>query len=372
MTPCATGEPLRPGTRMYRQEAERTGHRMDHPQGARIPGWRRGRWARSRLAVGAAILAFLVWRLGTGPFLEPLHRIDAWSVAAAAAIAVLTTVACAWRWRLVSRGLGIDLPLRGAVAAYYVSQFLNTVLPGGVLGDLHRAVRRGRAVGDLGHGLRAVVWERTAGQVVQLLLTMVVLLVLPSPVRSSMPVVALAVVTVTVCAVLLGRNLPLPGPSALTRIPRVVAQDLRDVLVARRVWPGIMLASTVVVIGHTATFLLAARTAGSSASPVQMLPLALLVLLAAGLPTNIAGWGPREGVAAWLFAVAGLGAAHGVAIAVVYGVMALVATLPGVLVLLVTWLRAGSTGTERDARDSRLESGRRPATTADVEGAAGG
>jgi hypothetical protein len=59
-----------------------------------------------------------------------------------------------------------------------------------------------------------------------------------------------------------------------------------------------------------------------------------VVLLAAGLPTNVAGWGPREGVAAWVFAAAGLGGAAGVTTAVVYGVMALVATLPGVVVLL--------------------------------------
>ena len=51
-------------------------------------------------------------------------------------------------------------------------------------------------------------------------------------------------------------------------------------------------------------------------------------MLAMVLP-SIAGWGPREGVAAWAFAAAGLGAAQGVATAVVYGVMVFVASLPG-------------------------------------------
>ena len=59
-----------------------------------------------------------------------------------------------------------------------------------------------------------------------------------------------------------------------------------------------------------------------------MLPLALLVLLAAVLP-NIGGWGPREGVTAWAFAAAGLGASRGVATAVVYGVMVFAATPAG-------------------------------------------
>ena len=69
-----------------------------------------------------------------------------------------------------------------------------------------------------------------------------------------------------------------------------------------------------------------------------MLPLALLVLLAMVLP-SVGGWGPREGVAAWAFGAAGLGAAQGVATAVVYGVMVLVASLPGAAVLVVAWFR---------------------------------
>jgi len=69
----------------------------------------------------------------------------------------------------------------------------------------------------------------------------------------------------------------------------------------------------------------------------RMLPLAFLAMLAMVLP-SVAGWGPREGATAWVFAAAGLGADLGVATAVVYGIMALVASLPGALVLLWAWL----------------------------------
>jgi hypothetical protein len=89
----------------------------------------------------------------------------------------------------------------------------------------------------------------------------------------------------------------------------------------------------------------AAHAAGVTAAPVRLLPLALLVLLAMAIPLNVAGWGPREGVAAWAFAAAGLGASQGVTTAVVYGVMVLVAALPGAAVLLVGWLR-------RDVRET--------------------
>ncbi|MDT4909602.1 MAG: hypothetical protein QOI69_2843, partial [Pseudonocardiales bacterium] len=108
-----------------------------------------------RLVGGAAILAVLVWHLGTAPFLDGIGRVDGGALAAAAGITVLTTVCCAWRWSLVARGLGVAISLPAAVAAYYRSQFLNTTLPGGVLGDVHRAVSHGRDAGDVVRGLRA-------------------------------------------------------------------------------------------------------------------------------------------------------------------------------------------------------------------------
>lgn len=299
----------------------------------------RGRWAWARLAGGAAILAVLVWRLGTGPFLDGLRTINARSLLAAAAITLVTTVLSAWRWTIVARGLGVGIPLRTAIAAYYQSQFLNTALPGGVLGDVHRGVRHGQDVGDVGRGLRAVAWERGAGQAVQAVLTVCVLLALPSPVRSAMPTVLMTAAAVAIGLVFIIRTLPRHGSSRTARTLRAAGADVRSGLSPAHAWPGIAIASALVIAGHTTAFLIAARTAGSTASTLTLVPLAMLALLATALPTNIGGWGPREGVAAWLFAAAGLGADQGVATATVFGVMVLVASLPGAVVLVVAWWR---------------------------------
>ena len=88
-----------------------------------------------------------------------------------------------------------------------------------------------------------------------------------------------------------------------------------------------------------------------TAPPSRLLPLALLVLLAAALP-NVGGWGPREGMTAWAFAAAGLGASQGVATGVVYGVMVFVACLPGAAVLVA--------GRRAPARSPGCLSGRTP------------
>ena len=288
--------------------------------------------ARIRVAAAVATLAFLVWHLGTGPFLDGLQAVDGGALAAASGLALLTTVCCAWRWRTVARGLGADLPLGMAVAAYYRSIFLNLMLPGGVVGDVHRGIS---------HGLRAVAWERSAGQVVQVALTVAVLLALPSPVRAAVPFAALALVAAAAALALGLRARPGAGRSRWARLRGAVARDVRDGLLARRAWPAVALASALIVAGHAVTFLIAARTAGATAPVSQLLPLALLVLLAASLP-NVGGWGPREGVTAWAFAAAGLGASLGVTTAVVYGVMVLFASLPGAAVLVADAVYRGA------------------------------
>ncbi|GAA3987152.1 flippase-like domain-containing protein [Streptomyces sp. NBC_01352] len=295
---------------------------------------------------GVAILAVLLWRLGTGVFLDGLRRIDGPTLLVALGIGLVTTVFSAWRWQLVARGLRIRLPLGPAVADYYRALFLNAALPGGVLGDVHRAVRHGQSAGDLGRGVRSVVIERAAGQIVLALVGVTVLLTMPSPVladaRHFAPLAAFAALGALAVVVALRMN---RAPSHRGRALRASLGEAREGLLSRRNLPGVALSSTVVLAGHLGMFVVAARVAGSAASAAVLLPLAVLALLAMSLPLNVGGWGPREGVTAWAFGAAGLGASSGLAVAVVYGVLSFVASLPGVIVLVVRWyagLRAGA------------------------------
>ena len=296
-------------------------------------------WAVARLAGAATIVAVIVVRLGAGPFLTGLGSVSAGSLLAACGIAIVTTSCCAWRWWLVARGLGVPIGFRPAVAAYYRSQFLNSTLPGGVFGDVHRGVRHGRDAGDLGGGLRAVFWERTAGQVVQIVVAGAVLTTFASPVRGvAVPILAIAVLVALAGAAVRRRGgrwrtvPPSPG-SRWVRARQVMSSDLRDGIAARHIWPGVLGCSIAAQVGHLATFVIAVRAIGVTMPLVHVVPLATLVLLAAAVPTNVGGWGPREGAAAWVFSAAGLTAVQGVAAGAAYGALVTAASLPGAVVL---------------------------------------
>ena len=267
-------------------------------------------WATAKVVGGLAVLGVLAAQVGTEPFVAGLRAVGPGSVAAALVLTAVTTAASAQRWRLVARTYGVRMTLPAAITAYYRSQFLNSVLPGGVLGDVHRGVTH-RSMGS-------VVAERVVGQAAQVALTGLVVLV-------AWPVSAVALH-------------PDPGggaPSAASCSwpPSCSSSSPASWLDVEAV-PPVLALSALASAGHATIFVVAARAAGVDASTGMLVALALAVLVVAAIPFNVAGWGPREGAAAWAFAAAGLGAAAGATVAVAYGVLALVATLPGAALLL--------------------------------------
>jgi uncharacterized membrane protein YbhN (UPF0104 family) len=164
------------------------------------PAVRRSGPSLLRLAGGVTVLWFLGRHVGAAPFEDGLRAVTWPAVVAAVTLTALTTVCSAWRWRLVALALGAGIDLSRATGAYYRSLFVNSVLPGGILGDVHRAVTQGRRAGDVAQGVRAVAWERLCGQVVQATVTAIVLLALPSPVRPALPVILAGIAGAAGCA----------------------------------------------------------------------------------------------------------------------------------------------------------------------------
>lgn len=275
----------------------------------------------------------LLWRWGLEPFADGVRSAGPGALALAVVVTGVTTVCAARRWSVIAHRIGVPVRLGTAVAAYYRSQFLNVTLPGGILGDLHRAVDHGRSRGQVGAGVRAVAWERTAGQVVQIVLSIVVLLAVSSPVQDSLPRL-LEWTGLALIGVAIAGWLTLRRPGRPPQIVRSVLADLRSSVLTPGVWPWVITMSAVAAVGHVALFVAASLAVDSTASVGRIVPVAIIVVLASALPLNVAGWGPREGVAAWAFGAAGMTSATGLAASVAYGVMVAVATLPGAVVLL--------------------------------------
>ena len=227
----------------------------------------KGLWPLVKAVVGVGILVGLVVRLGAQAFVDGLAAIGAGSVLAALGLGLLTTVASAARWCLVARGLGLRLPLAAAVSDCYRAVFLNSVLPAGVLGDVHRAVGYGRQIGDVGRGVRVVALERVTGQ---LAIVVVGLGVLLAPGRTLLGGAAAGPPRRRRAArrPRRGRRGGAVGGPRPARRPdpraalRSACVDARSGALSRSAWPGLLALSVVALAGYLALFVVAARAAG--------------------------------------------------------------------------------------------------------------
>ena len=259
----------------------------------------------------------------------------AWLVLALA-IGVLQTALSAWRWRLTASRLGAPLGFAHALREYYLASFLNQILPGGVMGDAARAWRHARLPSTSGAAAwQAVVIERGAGQLA--LLLVVIVSVVASPALQAVPARLAEAVEIGAPAWMgalaaLALVATLLAQRARTAL-RSLAGATRQALLARAVLLRQLLASLLIVASYVAVWLCCMRMAGLATPPAQAAPLVPWVLLAMAIPLSVAGWGVREAAAALVWQAAGLEAAEGVAASMSYGVVVLLSTLPGALIL---------------------------------------
>jgi uncharacterized membrane protein YbhN (UPF0104 family) len=279
-------------------------------------------------------LLAVLWRIVDGEeALRLLARAEFWWLLASFCALTLQTALSALRWRLTAGQLGIVLTRGEAIKEYYLAQIVNQAVPGGIVGDAGRAVRS-RAQAGLMASSQAVLLERVAGQVALVVLMFVgigVAALLPGGL-SGLGGLALVVGLIVVSAVV--------GVVALMALARHSTGRLGSGLgswgaAARAAflpasvrWRQIGL-SLATALCNVVGFTFAAWAINSDLPVFTALVLVPLILLAMLVPLTISGWGVRESAAVALFPLAGVAAVEGLAASIVFGLVFLAVTLPG-------------------------------------------
>jgi len=282
----------------------------------------------------------LIWRHADGAAalrqLAAAH--PAW-IFTSLALLTLQTFLSALRWRLTAQQLGIRLQRRVAVREYYLSQIVNQLLPGGVIGDAGRAVRARDAAGLVASG-QAVLFERLAGQLALLALFSAAVIgnwLTPG----GFPVPAALLLALLFLAA--GAGLVLGIALAAPRLESRLARGLwsaggafgRSVL-APEVRRRQLLMSLGTALCNIAAFACCAAAVDAPLAPPAALVLVPLILFSMLIPLTVSGWGLREGAAAALFPLAGATGAEGLAASLAFGIAVLVAASPGLITLALT------------------------------------
>ena len=298
-----------------------------------------------RLAASLGLMAALLFWLEPQTLAAAFAAPEPIWLLAALALSFPQVALSAWRWRLTANRLGAPLRFGEALREYYVATFLNQILPGGVMGDAARAWRHARlsrteAMEGAPVGLaawHAVLIERASGQLALLLVVLATLLVsselqtasvrlfAPSAGDSNPSVLLAFALLLALLGVALWR-----GRGHVARFRRAV----QEALLARDVFLRQLIASLLIVASYVGVYLCCMRMIGIDTPLATAAPLVPWVLLAMAIPLSIAGWGVREGAAALVWQAAGLDPAQGVAISISYGVIILLSSLLGALMLL--------------------------------------
>lgn len=278
-----------------------------------------------KFAASLACLAALFWWTDPAAVLARLQGADGMWVALALAAVTVATLSMARRWQVVATAFDIRMSFGRALREYYLSQLVNTVLPGGVVGDVSRAVRA-RAAADLTRAAQSVVAERLTGQIAMLgVLCAGFAVALALPGGLDWGALGWGVLG-TLCASALALGV-------IVRANRATGRFLRKTLGLLR-WPSLWLHGAVTTTCLIFAVYACARAVGVSIPPAAIATLIPLILCAMLIPLSVGGWGWREGAAAALFPIIGAPASAGVATGIVYGVVLFAAALPATLLLI--------------------------------------
>ncbi|WP_114576539.1 lysylphosphatidylglycerol synthase transmembrane domain-containing protein [Saliphagus sp. LR7] len=287
-----------------------------------------------RVAVSLVLLGAVVATVGVETVLEGLAELRPTALGAALGLAVLNVAISAYKWGLLLRIKGIDLPFRTLLAYYYVGQFFNAFLPTTVGGDGVRVYSL-HAHHDAGpDAVSSVVMERLTGLLTVLAIggvaTAVVADRLP-PVVSGTVLLALPAGAAVAGVLFTGT-----GRGVLERtLFRVSRFDLGDRLAgvydaihdyrgAGRALVPVVVLSLVFRLVLVVNNYVVAVGLGMEVSFVYFLAFVPLVELLLFVPVSIQGFGVRETAYVYLFgavgAPAGAALTLGIAMQLVLGV----------------------------------------------------
>ncbi|MBT3358762.1 MAG: flippase-like domain-containing protein [Rhodospirillales bacterium] len=254
-----------------------------------------------------------------------------------------------FRWRTVLGSLGAPLAFKPGLRLFYIGAFFNQTLPASVGGDAVRTYLAYRHGVKLRGAINGVMLERVATVAGLVLLVAAVLPAFLQRVGAdvggwmapSVMIILAVLVAGTVFVAFLDR---LPQSYHRWRIVRglsYLADDTRKVFFAP--WPlfkalgwGMLGHANLVMVIYLLTLAL-----DLNVSLLDCFALFLPVLLVISLPISIAGWGVREQGMIFMFGMVGVPSDGALVLSILFGLFALVVSLPGGLVWLASGVRGG-------------------------------
>jgi uncharacterized protein (TIRG00374 family) len=129
----------------------------------------------AKLVVSAALLLFVLSRVGLQQTSDKLRSADVALLLLALALFIFGVYLRAFRWRALLSDRGLHVPIITLTQLYFIGQFFNTFLPTGFGGDVVRVVELARYGVSKAESLSTVFLDRLSGLMAFFLMTLAAL-----------------------------------------------------------------------------------------------------------------------------------------------------------------------------------------------------
>lgn len=292
-----------------------------------------------KILISVAILILIARAIDLTAVFSVVRSMQTEYLLLALVMQLLSAALASYRWYLIMRRLNFQQGPVFFLKSYLKGSFFNQALPGGIGGDAYRVLESA----GLGNGKKAafygVLLDRLLGLIGLLLLNLLANMaypdLLPAAVFHLLNAIALGGIAAVIAFAMLGKVERFAN-FKFTRHLHEISADMRRVYHDPR---AILLHSVISVLIHFISMLAVyfiGTGVGLNYGLLTFLVLVPPVMLLTIVPISLAGWGVREGGMIGLFLLIGADKTLVLSMSVLYGLVLLAASLPGLYLFLMS------------------------------------
>ena len=248
-------------------------------------------------------------------------------------ISVIQHFLSAYRWMYISKITNLNISFKNSIQFYYISTFMNNILPGGIMGDMFRIYHTTEnkiEILKMGKSVQAVIFERLSGQIMLLaffIVSLTLYFLVNHKYEAFFYLFFPSLLIFFIFKLFLNKKIKkmLSG--------KKISNNLYVVFSGEVFWRHLIL-SFFVVCSYVLIYVISAISLGLDIDYLAFMVFSPIILFSMTLPISIGGWGIRELTALLLSLLLGLSASASISVSIIYGILNLICSLPGLYFFL--------------------------------------
>ena len=294
-----------------------------------------------KLVVSLGLFVLIFRAVDFREVVEVVRTLNPWLLLPALGLQMVSALVAAFRWYMIMHELGFGERPQFYIRSYFKGTFFNQALPTSIGGDALRVLEAAKVGGGKREAFYGVFIDRIVGLLGLLLLNLMAISINPVFLKHN-PAVHYVIIGMAVFGfvgvivlILLG-NVNWLTSNRVTKLIHDLSNRVRTVYRSGRTITVQMLLSVIIHLLSMMTVYLIGLSIGLDYGLLIYLVVVPPVILLTLVPVSLAGWGVRESGMIGLFLLIGAEKAAVLSLSLIYGLMLVAASMPGLYFFLIS------------------------------------